>query len=62
MRSCSATRNQAGRSFHSGRSTATVMQAGESGRWTAASTASSSLDAFCAKAAANASSGNQINP
>ena len=30
------------------------MQAGEIGRWTAASTASSSLEAFCAKAAAKA--------
>ena len=57
MRSCSADRNQVGRSFHSGRPTATVMQAGEIGRWTAASTASSSLEAFCANAAAKASSG-----
>ena len=57
MRSCSATRNQVGRSFHSGRGTATVMQAGEIGRWTAASTASSSAAAFCAKAAAKAASG-----
>src|SRR5271168_1682060 len=30
------------------------VQAGEIGRWTAASTASSSWEAFCAKAAANA--------
>jgi len=57
MRSCSATRHQVGRSFHKGRSALTLMQAGEIGRWTAASTASSSLEAFWAKAAAKAASG-----
>src|SRR6185437_8881447 len=50
IRSCSATRNQDRRSFHSGLGTATVMQAGEIGRWVAVNTASSSAAAFCAKA------------
>ncbi len=57
MRSSSATRNHAGRSFQSGRSTRAEMQAGEMGRWTAESSACSSGRARCANAAANAASG-----
>ena len=62
IRSSSATRNQLGRSFHSGRWTGTVMHAGDIGRCTAASTDCSSGVAPGAKAAANASSGNQMSP
>jgi hypothetical protein len=62
IRSSSATKNQFGRSFQSGRSTLTLMQGTAIGRWTAASSACSSAEACCAKAAAKASSGSQIRP
>ena len=63
MRSCSATRNQVGRSFHSG----PPAQDGHAGEARAAAAPprarpSSSADAFCAKAAGKASSGSQIRP
>jgi hypothetical protein len=38
------------------------MQLNDNGRWTAASTAWSSAEAFCANAVAKALSGSQINP
>jgi len=57
IRSSSATRNQLGRSCHSGRGTGTLMQAAASGRCVAASSACSSGVACWANALLNASSG-----
>src|SRR5215467_15748237 len=62
IRSSLATRYQLGISFQSGRPAGTVMQLIEIGRCTAARTARSSAEAFCANAVAKASSGSQINP
>src|ERR1700678_4144023 len=62
IRSCSASKYQVGTSIQRGRPTGMVMQAGEIGRWIAASIACSSGEAFCANPIAKVSGGSQMRP